>query len=191
MKLVHHVHARSMLRGHAAFWRHAQTVALATTIPEIKLAIASACHALLHAYFFLFSRPTGPGHRPSLSIFFDFHVFRISRPRFPLEIPGSYSGYSHWGSARDGPSSARACPPSRPSPPSPCFAEVQGTLFFAFRTRVFSYNFFGCPSGFVESDSDTTASRNFEFRDVVVSDSTKPNGNWARFVVLLGSTKRG
>ena len=34
MKLIHHVHARSMLRGHAEFWRHAQTVALATTIPE-------------------------------------------------------------------------------------------------------------------------------------------------------------
>ena len=82
---------------------------------------------------FLFCCPTGPGHRPSLSIFFDFHVFGISRPRFPPKIPGSYSGYSHWGSARDGPSSARACPPSRLSPPSPCFAEVQGTLFLPFR----------------------------------------------------------
>ena len=112
---------------------------------------------------FLFSRPTGPGHRPSLSIFFDFHVFRISRPRLPLEIPGSYSGYSHWGSARDGASSAQACPPSRPSPPSPCFAEVQGTLFSRVRaileTRFFSQNFFWRPSGFV------------------VSDSTKPDGN--------------
>ena len=36
MKLVHHVHARSMLRGHAAFWRHAQTVALATILSEIQ-----------------------------------------------------------------------------------------------------------------------------------------------------------
>ena len=81
---------------------------------------------------FLFSRPTGPAYRPSLLIFFDFHVFRISRPRCLPEIPGSYSGYSHWGSAQDGPSPARACPPSRPSPPSPFFAEVQGTLFLAF-----------------------------------------------------------
>ena len=51
MKLVRRLHARSMLRWHAVFWRHAQTVALATTIPEIKLAIASACHALLHTCF--------------------------------------------------------------------------------------------------------------------------------------------
>ena len=57
-----------------------------------------------------------------------------------------------------------------------------------YETRFFSHNFFGRPSGFVESD--TTASRNFEFRDVVVSDSTKPDGHRARFVVLLGSTKR-
>ena len=193
MKSVPHAHARSMLRGHAEFWRHAQTVALATTIPEIKLAIASACHALLHAYFlFLFSRPTGPSHRPSLSIFFDFHVFRISRPRFPLEIPGRYSGYSHWGSARDGPSSARACPPSRPSPPIFMFRGGPRHPFSRVRsiyeTRFFSHNFFGRPSGFVESD--TTASRNFEFRAVVVSDSTKPDGHRARFVVLLVSTKR-
>ena len=49
MKLVRRLHARSMLRWHAVFWRHAQTVALATTLSEIKLANASACHALLHA----------------------------------------------------------------------------------------------------------------------------------------------
>ena len=58
-------------------------------------------------------------------------------------------------------------------------------FFFAFRTRFFSHNFFGCPSGFVESD---TTSRNFEFRDVVVSDSTKPDGNgpalWSCWVPL-------
>ena len=36
MMLAHHVYARGMLRGHAAFWRHAQTMALATTIPEIR-----------------------------------------------------------------------------------------------------------------------------------------------------------
>ena len=139
---------------------------------------------------FLFSRPTGPGHRPSLSIFFDFHVFRISRPRFPLEIPGSYSGYSHWGSARDGPSSARACPPSRPSPPSFMFRGGPRHPFSRVRTiyetRFFSHNFFWRPSGFVESD--TTASRNFEFRDAVVSDSTKPDGNgpalWSCWVPL-------
>ena len=29
MKLVRRLHARSMLRWHAVFWRHAQTVALA------------------------------------------------------------------------------------------------------------------------------------------------------------------
>ena len=69
-----------------------------------------------------------------------------------------------------------------------CLAEVQGTLFLAFETRFFSHNFFWRSSGFVESD--TTASRNFEFRDVVVSDSTEPDENRARFVVLLVSTKR-
>ena len=51
MKLVHHVHARSMLRGHAAFWRHAQTVALATILSDTNLTIASVYHALLHTYF--------------------------------------------------------------------------------------------------------------------------------------------
>ena len=40
MKLVRRLHARSMLRWHAVFWRHAQTVALATTLSEIKLANA-------------------------------------------------------------------------------------------------------------------------------------------------------
>ena len=127
---------------------------------------------------FLFCRPTGPGHRPALLIFFIFDVFGISCPRFLPKIPGSYSGYSHWGSARDGPSSARACPPSRPSPPSPCFAEVQGTLFLAFgqpTKRGFSATTFRArPSGFVESD--TTASRN--------------DGNRARFAVLLVSIAR-
>ena len=87
---------------------------------------------------FLFSRPTGPAYRPSLFIFFDFHVFRISRPRCLPEISAIDSGYSHWGSARDGPSSARACPPSRPSPPSPFFVEVQGTLFSSRSERGFS-----------------------------------------------------
>ena len=37
-----------MLRGHAVFWRHAQTVALATILPEINHTIASAYQALLH-----------------------------------------------------------------------------------------------------------------------------------------------
>ena len=132
MKLVRHVHARSMLRRHAAFWRHAQTVALATTLSEINLTIASAHHALLRTYF-IFVLPSHWARPSAISvIFFDFHVFRISCPRFPPKIPGSDSGYSHLVSARGGPSSARACPPSRPSPPSPFFAEVQGTLFLAF-----------------------------------------------------------
>ena len=141
---------------------------------------------------FLFSRPTGPAYRPSLFIFFDFHVFRISRPRCLPEIPGSYSGYSHWGSAWDGLSSARACPPSRLSTPDFHFSRRSKAPFFSrsfnLRNAVFSHNFFGCPSGFVESD--TTTSRNFEFRDVVVSDSTKPDENKARFVVLLVSVIR-
>ena len=51
MKLVRRLHARSMLRWHAVFWRHAQTVALATTLSEMKLAIASVYNALVHAYF--------------------------------------------------------------------------------------------------------------------------------------------
>ena len=127
----------------------------------------------------LFCLPTGPVYRPSLPIFVIFHVHGISRPRGRPGIPEIDSGYSHWGSAWDGPSPERACPPSRPSPPSPCFAEVQGTPFLAFRsiyeTRFFSHNFFGCPSGFVESD--TTASRNFQFHAVVVTNSTKPDGN--------------
>ena len=73
-------------------------------------------------------------------------------------------------------------------PRFPFFAEVQGTLFLAFRTRFFNHNFFRRPSGFVASDTTTT--RNFEFRDAVVSDSTKPDENRARFAVLLVSTKR-
>ena len=176
MKLVPHAHARSMLRGHAAFWRHAQTVALATTIPEIKLAIASACHALLHAYF-VFILPSHWARPSAISVnFFNFYVFGISRPRCPPKIPEIDSGYSHWGSARDGPSSARACPPSRPSPPSFMFRGGPRHPFSRVRTiyetRFFSHNFFGRPSGFVESDT------------------TKPDGHRARFVVLLGSTKR-
>ena len=57
-----------------------------------------------------------------------------------------------------------------------------------YETRFSATTFFGRPSGFV--GSDTTASRNFEFRDVVVSDSTEPDENRARFVVLLVSTQR-
>ena len=34
MRLFHLAHARIMLRGHAVFWRHAQTVALATIMSE-------------------------------------------------------------------------------------------------------------------------------------------------------------
>ena len=147
----------------------------------------SCTHAL-----FLLCLPTGPGHRPSLPIFFIFHVHGISRPRGRPEIPVIDSGYGHWGSLRDGPSSARACPPSRPSPPIFMFRGGPRHPFSRVRTnyetRFFSHNFFGRPSGFVESD--TTASRNFEFRAVVVSDSTKPDGHRARFVVLLVSTKR-
>ena len=66
MKLVYHVHARaarSMLRGHAAFRRHAQTVALATILSETKPAIASACHTRRHAYFIF----TLPSHWAGLS----------------------------------------------------------------------------------------------------------------------------
>ena len=69
MQFVRHLHARSVLRWHAVFWRHAQTVALATTLSEIKLANLSACHALLHAYFcFCSVVPLGPaiGHLCSL-----------------------------------------------------------------------------------------------------------------------------
>ena len=78
MKLLHRLHARSMLRGHAAFWRHAQTVALATILSETKRAIAYL-HVMREGMHisFLLCRPTGPAYRPSLFIFFDFHVFRI------------------------------------------------------------------------------------------------------------------
>ena len=135
-------------------------------------------------------RSTGPAHRPSLSIFFIFHVHGISRPRGRPGIPVIDSGYNHWGSLRDGPSSARACPPSRPSPPSFMFRGGPRHPFSRVRTiyetRFFSHNFFWRPSGFVESD--TTASRNFQFRAVVVSDSTKPDGNgpalWSCWVPL-------
>ena len=121
---------------------------------------------------FLFCRPTGPGHRPSLFIFFIFDVFGISCPRFLPKIPESYSGYSHWGSARDGPSSARVCPPSWPSPPSPCFAEVQGTLFLRVQNAVFQPQLFWAPVGFCGVRLHKTRRER------------------ARFVVLLGSTKR-
>ena len=153
MRLLHHVHARIMLRWHASFWRRAQTVALATIISEINLPNLSACHALLHTCLILFCLPTGPGHRPSLPIFFIFHVHGISRPRGRPEIPEIDSGYSHWGSLRDGPSSARACPPSRPSPPIFMFRGGPRHPFSRVRTnyetRFFSHNFFGRPSGFV------------------------------------------
>ena len=87
MKLLRRLHARSMLRWHAVFWRHAQTVALATTLSEIKLANASACHALLHAYFvFVLSSHWA---RPSaISVhFLHFRRFRDIMPPFSAQDP--------------------------------------------------------------------------------------------------------
>ena len=69
MRLVHHVHARSMLRGHAAFWRHAQTVALATILSGTKLAIASVYNALLHAHF-IFAFPSHWAGLSAISVHF-------------------------------------------------------------------------------------------------------------------------
>ena len=69
MKLLHHLHARSMLRGHAAFWRHAQTVALATILSETKLAIASVYNALMHAYF-IFVLPSHWAGLSAISVHF-------------------------------------------------------------------------------------------------------------------------
>ena len=51
MHLFHLAHARIMLRGHAVFWRHAQTVALATIMSEKNLPSLSAWHALMIACF--------------------------------------------------------------------------------------------------------------------------------------------
>ena len=87
MKLVRRLHARSMLRWHAVFWRHAQTVALATTIPEIKLAIASACHALLHAYF-VFVLPSHWARPSAISVnFLRFSCFQDIMPPFSARNP--------------------------------------------------------------------------------------------------------
>ena len=87
VKLLRRLHARSMLRWHAVFWRHAQTVALATTLSEIKLANASACHALLHAYFvFVLSSHWA---RPSAisAHFLHFRRFRDIMPPFSAQDP--------------------------------------------------------------------------------------------------------
>ena len=73
MKVGRRLHARSMLRWHAVFWRHAQTVALATTLSEMKLAIASVCHELMHAYFIFVL----PSHWSSLSAV-SVHFLRFS-----------------------------------------------------------------------------------------------------------------
>ena len=87
MKLVHHVHARSILRGHAAFWRHAQTVALATILPEINLTIASACHALLNAYF-IFALPSHWTRSSAIfAHFLHFPRFRDITPPFSAQDP--------------------------------------------------------------------------------------------------------
>ena len=133
MMLAHHVYARSMLRGHAAFWRHAQTVALATIIPEIKLAIASACHALLHAYF-VFVLPSHCARPSAISVSFSsifmypgYHA-PVVRPRSLALIvaiaTGVLRGMGHLRHERAHPVGRR--------PRVSCFAEVQGTLFLAF-----------------------------------------------------------
>ena len=80
MKLVRRLHARSMLRWHAVFWRHARTVALATTLSEIKLAIASACHVLLHTYL-IFVLPSHWARLSATSVnFLHFSHFRDITP---------------------------------------------------------------------------------------------------------------
>ena len=87
MKLLHHLHARSMLRGHASFLRHAQTVALATTLSEMKLAIASVYNALMHAYFIFVL----PSHWAGLSAisahFLHFPRFWDITPPFSAQDP--------------------------------------------------------------------------------------------------------
>ena len=87
MKLVRRLHARNMLRWHAVFWHHAQTVALATTLSEIKLPNASACHALLHSYFVFFL--SSHWARPSaISVhFLHFRRFRDIMPPFSAQDP--------------------------------------------------------------------------------------------------------
>ena len=89
MKLVCHLHARRMLRGHAIFWRHAsaQTVALAAILSETKFAIASACHALLHAYF-IFTLPSNWARLSAISVhFLHFPRFRDIMPPFSAQDP--------------------------------------------------------------------------------------------------------
>ena len=109
--------------------------------------MGSCLHALVPS-----CRPTGPAHRPSLSIFFIFHVHRISRPRCWPGIPGIDSDYSHWASARDGPSLARACPPSRPSTPHFHVSRRSKAPFFSrsfnLRNAVFQPQLFWAPVGF-------------------------------------------
>ena len=87
MKLVRRLHARSMLRGHAAFWRHAQTVALATIRSEINLTNASACHALMHTYF-VFALPSHWARPSAISVnFLQFSRFRDITPPLSAQDP--------------------------------------------------------------------------------------------------------
>ena len=73
-------------------------------------------------------------------------------------------------------------------PPISIFRGGPRHPFSRVQNAVFQPQLFGAPVEFLASD--TTTARNFEFRDVVVSDSTKPDENRARFAVLLVSTKR-
>ena len=148
MKLLHHAHARIILRGHASFWRHAQTVALATILSETKLAIASVYHALLHAYFIFVLVPLGRpiGHLCSFS-----SIFMLSGYHAPVFRPRSLEvivAIATWvlrgmGHLRH----ERAHPVGR-CPRFSCFAEVQGTLFLRVQNAVFQPQLFWVPVGF-------------------------------------------
>ena len=128
--------------------------------------------AAAHISCFCSAVPLGPaiGHLCSFSSFFTFSGYHapVFRPR-SLEV---IVAIATWVLRRMGHLRHERAHPVGRRPRRHFSRRSKAPFFFAFRTRFFSHNFFGRASGFV------------------VSDSTKPDGNWARFVVLLGSTKR-
>ena len=113
--------------------------------------------AAAHVLCFCSAAPLGPaiGHLCEFSSIFTFSGYHapVVRPR-SLELivaiaTGVLRGMGHLRHERAHPVGRR--------PRRHFSRRSKAPFFFAFRTRFFSHNFFGCPSGFVESD--TTASR--------------------------------
>ena len=125
---------------------------------------------------FLFCRPTGPGHRPSLPVFLRFSCCQDTTPPLSagqksLEFIVAIAtwvicaGWAIFGTSVPTQSAVAPVAIFRGGPRHP-FSRVRSI----YETRFFSHNFFWRPSGFV------------------VSDSTKPDGNgpalWSCWVPL-------